>query len=605
MVLDVDDVRVRLERLGYLRVPMERFVAGRGPIGSGLAVAGMALRAALVAAPPLAVLTTFGLAASDPWLLAWPVDLLVLFGWFSLLYGIAVALAGAALGLFLSVWVQREGASLERLPRWIGWMSGAAVLLYLLAWWRANGTSPTPPLLLVSGALAGLGVCGSLSRLAALFAYIVIQPAVFGERGHNPQARLRSWTPYALFVVGSVAWVVFLSLGNGGQPAAPIRIEAHQGRPVILIAVDGAYGPAVGTPWLELFAPLVQHADLLWHIDLGGNDRMATHPAFWTEVATGVQTGHGVETYSQALPLGVRVGPRLDPSDLGFYELLQVLLPGLRLTRDTPTDSTRRTVRTIWEVADMAGMTSAVINWWASYPVEPLTGVQCSERAFFVLRENGTLTESDLYPKGVHTEARSILAKVIADATETLPGAIVVDRFHLRLAREVWRNHSPDLLCLYLNGVDVLRHEQHPAFLSHAQWVVQHVRAFLQTAERAPVVCVVLGPGFGLRQVDTMQSIALWHHLGESGANEAVVPATAFAPAVLSLLGLPRSQEYDLEGLRLVLDSRFGVERTVPTYGRRVWGLVTVGDVELQRRHLERLKREGYLSAPANRISRE
>ena len=105
-------------------------------------------------------------------------------------------------------------------------------------------------------------------------------------------------------------------------------------------------------------------------------------PPVWTTIATGVpREVHGIENFYAGPERGrKRGGERLVTS----------------IDRRTPA---------LWNLASEAGLRSAVLGWWATYPAEPIDGVVVSERAL-------ATREADLremFPTPLQPPARSRL----------------------------------------------------------------------------------------------------------------------------------------------------------------------------------------------------
>jgi len=103
-------------------------------------------------------------------------------------------------------------------------------------------------------------------------------------------------------------------------------------------------------------------------------------PMLWTTVATG-QTAdrHGI---------------------LGFVEPLPDL-SGVQLSR-----STSRKRRALWNIANLKGLRSIVVNWYASHPAEPINGICVSNEAFKAPASRD-FNEWKLTPGSVHPEELS------------------------------------------------------------------------------------------------------------------------------------------------------------------------------------------------------
>jgi predicted AlkP superfamily phosphohydrolase/phosphomutase len=227
--------------------------------------------------------------------------------------------------------------------------------------------------------------------------------------------------------------------------------DLHRGR-VLLVGIDGAS--------FRVITPLLQDGRLPHLQELareGIHGKLRAHmplwsPRIWTSIATGKNPKkHGI---------------------LGFVHD-QVLYR-----------STDRKVHALWNIASDRGLSVGVINWWDSYPPEKINGVMVSDHVIpgvtrkrrlahgavpapeksplvfpldwneraIAIAENGQIatdfpdpfSETDAFPGWVKTEP---LSRAFQD-----DGRIV------QLALEVDSELHPDLLLVYLPGIDCVSH---------------------------------------------------------------------------------------------------------------------------------------------------
>lgn len=135
---------------------------------------------------------------------------------------------------------------------------------------------------------------------------------------------------------------------------APVA-QTPPARKVLLIGVDGGswkvMGPLVAAGELPTFARLYREGASMVEFDTMESQ---DSPVVWTSVATGRRPkDHGVKDYTEEV---AGVGK-------------------------VPITSNSRKVPAIWNVATAAGRTVEVVNWWASWPAEPVNGVILSDHA--------------------------------------------------------------------------------------------------------------------------------------------------------------------------------------------------------------------------------
>ncbi len=124
---------------------------------------------------------------------------------------------------------------------------------------------------------------------------------------------------------------------------------------VLLVGIDGAswtvMGPMLERGELPSFARLREEGA---HTPRFETLETTHSPLVWTSVATGrVPEDHGITSYFEILPNG----------------------------RTIPVSSSSRKVKAIWNLASEHGRSVGVINWWASWPAEPVQGYVVTDHA--------------------------------------------------------------------------------------------------------------------------------------------------------------------------------------------------------------------------------
>jgi predicted AlkP superfamily phosphohydrolase/phosphomutase len=366
--------------------------------------------------------------------------------------------------------------------------------------------------------------------------------------------------------------------------------------PVTIVGVDGA-------AW-RVIDPLVRRGALPNLARLIANGTRAPlrsqmpllSPAVWTTVASGVsRERHGVT---------------------GFRNAARHLV-----------SSADRKAPTLWTVASQAGLKSAVIGWWATYPAEPINGVVVSERALKTrdqdLRDmlGEQLDDPALarlvHPPGAMKPLADLILKTpeVADPADDLTKVPIwmrhedgaVARALLRLRERV----GPfDLEMVLLRGLDPVSHffwkfyePDAPAYSHKERPRADDVEKYGRTIEnhyryvdsligelcagdaRDRVVIVVSDHGFEAgQQTFRRGTILSGTHRSPAaregifiasggpvrrGARLAAVSVTDIAPTALHLLGLPVAEDLEGRVLEEAFDGRWAAghpPRTVPTY---------------------------------------
>jgi hypothetical protein len=316
-------------------------------------------------------------------------------------------------------------------------MLGFAIAYYLI---RTNGAVFTPflrgqlclhmavlyaLLLLIPGLIAGaiaLGRRGDIGKIAQ--GILVLIAVVFFYYGRN-RLSIHLWSRsggirWVLEIFGALGWAVAcwlvyrllifieqhargwtlrISLGLmvvlcswnifqmvrtpsvKGAITTPILPAPKENTKVALLGLDGA--------WWEVIDPLVRAGRmpvLKSLIDRGVRAPFQTikptqSPLIWTTIATGkMPAKHHITSFrvwtfpitGAVLPL-TRVPGSLVELEWMLGRMIQV----------TPINSTFRMSEAIWNILSEAGLTVGVLNWWASYPAEPVNGYVVSDHALY------------------------------------------------------------------------------------------------------------------------------------------------------------------------------------------------------------------------------
>jgi len=379
----------RLRELGYLRSPVETFVAekvsrGRSPSRSAL-LAGLWLGAGGGALTGL--LLTVSVAVAQTEILDKLHDLL----WLSFDLVLAAAISGGVLVSLLSypllLSARRNGFSARRRGELaVFFVSSLLFGLYLsdvvgrFVLPKIHGSTWFVAALLASLFCAALGVAfGRLFR--ALLAVVRLDQFELDEERKSARQ-----TPRIILLLFALAAGLLLLGPYRHLRPLPTLDEVHPAvtvapkRSLILFTVDGE-SPAdlpglqrqLGEPARTLQAP-----------------GLALHPeSFWNCVATGFPPEvHGLNRASSSGPKGVASDLTRARHQPLLALMLRGLLPGIGLTKEKAHDQRELLRPPFWEIAVRMGLKMEVVNAWATYPAarhEGLTVV--SDRCFLRLWE--------------------------------------------------------------------------------------------------------------------------------------------------------------------------------------------------------------------------
>jgi hypothetical protein len=344
----------------------------------------------------------------------------------------------------------------------------------------------------------------------------------------------------------------------------------------------------------------------------------------WTTIATGVPPGvHGVHAIETRRVAGLQGRVAADAGPIAAAVGAATDL--LRLTRPSIASRDERRAKTLWEVAEEAGLRTAVVNWWATWPAPAAGGIVITDRALLRLEQGGAL-DGEIGPAPLYEPLRaawpsiraharaaaSQLQSPDAEVTAVLRRSAELDAAVVGLLGAI-PNDQRDLDIVYLPGLDIAQNTllggrtgpaQAPSDVATRVDALRGYYAFLRRLLDpllAPSgkldVLVVTQPG----RVDTPAPGAIATFFdgkayidGPRGVHdERAGHAEDIAPTVLNGLGIPLSREltgHPWRGLLLATGPRY-----VETYGRPSTTTVLSTGKPLDQETLDRLRSLGYI----------
>jgi hypothetical protein len=579
-IASVDQVREELRRLGYLDSGLDRFVLGGGgrasPVGALFRVG---LRVGLVGGALLGLVFTLAAVALDRPLLSEPADLAVLALYLSATLGAGSALAVVFGGLG-AVWI---GGRLSRkagphLSRNVGLAVAVFGLAYLALWWRSHALA-APLLAQTAAVVVGLGLSLILWRFGSLAVVAVLSAG--GLSDQLPEASLSRRRVVPLLALALLLFGGGLAasrLGAPGGPPPPDFAVVPTGLRVRLLGIDGL--EARMTEELLKEGRMERLKGLL---ESGARGRLKAEPEqipaiVWTTIATGRgPEAHGIHS------LGARRLPGMKtPLASGgpFASTLETSAELLRITRTEPPSSRMRSVKAFWNVASEKGLRVGIVNWWATWPPDAVTGFLVTDRAFFKL-EKGGAPDREVFPPEDFDALKGLLGTL---PQEDRPRRL--DRFQMAAARALGAREAPDLEAVYLPGLDIVTMQQlggaggDLAALSERVSAVKAYYAFvdqligeaLDGLRPGDILVLVGDPGRFSRRSGHPEGIFAAYGAPVVQRDLGVVSERDVAPTLLDLVGLPISRELDGRVLDALVSEAFRLThpvRTVAGYGRR------------------------------------
>jgi hypothetical protein len=604
----VERVRSELQRLGYLTGGLDRFVLGHAESSSAPTASWRAaVRLGLLGGVVFGLTSTLAAALLDPLLRSRPEDLVILAGY--LVVALGILTAGAAfLGGLAAAWWGRRGERKARpaLARNVGLALALLALGYLALWWRSHALHAPPAF---QGAVALLGLAGSLvlGRFGWLAAVAVLAAGgvseLLPEAGLSRRRMLPLLAAAALLFGAGVAAASYL--GDRGSRTAPEFAVVPTGLRVVLLGIDGL-DPAMA----DKLAAQGEMPRLSALRARAAHGRMRVEPEqvpaiVWTTIATGRgPDAHGIQSMGARRLAGMRTPVAL--GDEGpFARAMGRATDLFRLTRSQPPSSVLRSAKALWNVASEKGLRVGVVNWWATWPADPVNGFVVTDRAFFKLEKGGP-PEREVHPPEAFASLAAIPRTADADRARAL------DRFPVDALAALAGSNPPDLEAVYLPGLDIATMQQlGEAAASDVAGLdarLAVVRAHYALTD-ALIGAIVdrLGPRDLLVLVGDPGRLPRTGPQPPSGqllfAGASVQPGDLgdvgerdVAPTVLHLLGLPQSREMGGRVLESALAPEFRAAhpvRTVDSYGTRAASRPT--ESRFDEAMLEELRSLGYI----------
>lgn len=499
--------------------------------------------------------------------------------------------------------------------------SGARLLLTL----PPNDPLPTAALVLGWGVSYGLAAWLLFSAVGALLRRVGILPPV------RP-------IPARLLLPGLLLLPGIATIGaiKAAKPVISLTLPAP-GPPmcrVELLAMDGADLDDIRR--LAARGDLPNFARLLAEGASAPLQTISPHsPVVWTSIATGRKPAdHGVRSYTSFWLRGTDIVLPDDPWDL----LLPPLLDLADLRVETAVGSSARLVPAIWEIAGRFGVATFFLNWWATWPAEPVSGQLISNLALpwegFTPADLASPHQQATWPPGLQQRTDATLRAWVAEtgADHLVRNAFSVEGSAFFVARDalVWRMLSefrqPDQLLAapYMQEIDTSSHAwNHEVYGAHinkkrkkqipeadadALWETLITAAYRRMDARVGETLATLGSGCLIVVSDHG-----WDYDGTSHYNKPDGTFLAFGapfrpgpyagpagklhvfdvlPVLTTLLGLPLSAQNEGH-LPADLFTAPPAPATVPSYGPR--GQPPRVSAESDDGHLERLRGLGYI----------
>jgi len=632
----VDDLRQQLKSLGYLDAGVDRFVLGpaRGERRPAAIAWFASIRIGVIAAILMGPAAAIGAAARMPGLITGPRDGFVIAVYMGLLFGAGVCLVACAAILIVS-WVASRTGHGPQTGRRAAIIAGGAItiasLAYLTLWWDASSFRTSSGIPGASGLLGTVLALAFAAAVSLLLGHVVTVTALavtVARGGADTEIRGVPGTSRRVIAAaglltfcGALLLFNFTAASDRASGEAPVLTVVPSGLRVRLIAIDG-FDPEVARRLAEdgrtpAFAAALDGTRAA--VEIGDT----TDPArAWTTVATGttadVHAVRGLETRRVAGVQGTLTAGQ--PSTLG--RAIAAATDLVRLTRPSIARGDERRVKTLWEVASGAGLRTAVVNWWATWPAPSNSGIVVTDRAILRLERGGDL-DAEIAPRDTYDRLRERWPDLRTRASEraaTVAGTIEegllrrsaeLDALLLGLTREV-SGDTIDLVCTYFPGLDVVQHgllttpegaALPPSAMAARLDALEAYYVFLDrllgellAPGHGEIVMLVTSPG--RIRASTAGLFAVRGAATNARVRDASARPTDIMPTVLYALGVPLSRELAGRALIELFSAdharRYPV-REVSSYGRPGTSEMPRSGKPLDQEMIDRLRSLGYV----------
>ena len=393
--------------------------------------------------------------------------------------------------------------------------------------------------------------------------------AAAGGHESAPRASWRSSIMAAAVAFGAAALLLTVSTRSVPAVASPPLTVVSSGLRLRVIAIDGVDARLLDELTAAGRVPALAQAmrgAALRFVEVDGRDPGGSDPArAWTTIATGQPASvHGVHALETRRVAGVQGSLHADPSS--FARRLRGATDLMRLTRPAVASGDERRAKTFWEVAADAGLRTAVVNWWATWPARTDAGRILSDRATLRLEQGGPL-DAELAPASLYDALRSQWPEISAAAAARAAAALGeapaagdtrvllersarLDALQLTLLDRI-AEPGTDLSVVYLPGLDIAQHALLGESVGSASTMAERLAAIQQyyvmldrllASELAPreqeMVVVITEPGrVAGRQGGQMSVLG---NVTTAGVRDGA--ATSAAPTILFALGVPISR---------------------------------------------------------------
>ena len=594
----LQEVRNRLESFGYLNGRIERFYLSSISRSASLFFNRtlLSFRVGILAGTLAAILMTAGTLLFNQGLLSHKLDLFLLFLYFEVFFVLLFSILELGLIYVMSLFRFSGGRWIVFAGQAISFLIGLSFLAYFFYW----GKTQYEYLRLLS--TASLATMFLILILSCLFvARCVWLGFLVAFRESNLGSILPNWKRYGLEGLLSLIAVLILLPFVAGKDReqkeqVPVAVFGTSDK-WIVIGIDG-----VSQENLQRFLntedlPNLRQAYAQSFIARLKVTEPIVPPVSWTTLATGVPPiEHGILMPEVRRWKGLTSWMQATPFELAMRSILVDTGLGQR----QPVSGYLRKAKTFWEILSDYGIRVGVVNWWGSWPAQPIHGWNISERYYYKLFSRQP-EQTETYPADLFTRYSALFkGKKKIEGPE-------LDHFYAEIFRQQMKADSVRVAALYLPGFDILNYDffhfrnmdpftYTDRYKNHLRWLD---RAIGQIHAESPShhLLLIFDQGRSLKNEHSAVLIQYPHQASQQSPVE--VSVLGITPLLLYTSGVPIGRSMDPDLIQALFsgstDGTRGAVRFVDSYPRI--------DKQLEPGHLgefndllvEQMKSLGYL----------
>jgi len=326
-----------------------------------------------------------------------------------------------------------------------------------------------------------------LYLIACILTIILLHLLVVRSLGFDKIFHCYAILPLLYAIIFPIAYTTSSNLSTVDDKE---QVKLTEKEKLLIIGIDG-FDPRIGKtlanegqlPVIRKLFDTSVYGDLKTHIP-------TSSPVIWTSIATGLNPAkHGIRdfvTYKRVIG-NKKIFLNVIPRRIFFGRIINILHHFPK-----PISSLQRGEKTFWEIMNEYSISTGIVNWWATIPVQPVHGFIVSNFLYgldqFNINAIMKQASSFFYPndtimsdcireagKRLPKQREFYVSRISDDGIETVEDrgvnraqfykkgvlrnvAIPGDCYYIELVKSLFKQRQCDVLGVYLNGLDITEH---------------------------------------------------------------------------------------------------------------------------------------------------